>query len=210
MTHLKVPTHNAWLHWGYTRAIERMWLWSIRLQVRRVFIKKSTVRFWSETHALFQASNGLRDSNKETLVRANRWKIHAVLCLTDSFVTCPLEPGHKEEYLFPKIMPRQSPYVFPTPCSWANFWVSFSILFVMISLKLYSKAFFLRPKTRNWYWLISINCFKSKNVKEQEPFDACKLALTDFYYYKSFSSGANCWNRNSRQNMLNRMSVCSK
>lgn len=127
---------------GYTRAIERMWLWSIRLQVRRVFIKKSTVRFWSETHALFQASNGLRDSNKETLVRANRWKVHAVLCLTDSFVTCPLEPGHKEEYLFPKIMPRQSPYVFPTPCSWANFWVSFSILFVMISLKLYSKAFF--------------------------------------------------------------------
>lgn len=39
-----------------------------------------------------------------------------------------------------------------------------------------------------------MDCFKSKNIKEQELIDTCQLAFTDCYYERNSSSGTNRWN----------------
>lgn len=90
-----------------------------------------------ETHALLQASNGLRNSNKETLVRANRWKTQFFVLLIDSFVTRSLESlrrTHNFSIIIPNVLPL-SIYI-------KRIYESILILFVMLSLKLYSEAFF--------------------------------------------------------------------
>ena len=90
-----------------------------------------------ETHALLQASNGLRNSNKETLVRANRWKTQFFVLLIDFFVTRSLESlrrTHNSSIIIPNVLPL-SIYI-------KRIYESILILFVMLSLKLYSEAFF--------------------------------------------------------------------
>ena len=38
---------------------------------------------------------------------------------------------------------------------------------------------------------MSMDCFKSKNIKEQELIDTCQLAFTDCYHERNSSSGTN-------------------